>query len=443
MSDVSMAPRTLCSLGAIVWFLVLGFGSTWGPSVAARASEPPRSGPTTPLQALENDDCLMCHGEADATAENGRSIAVDASRFSESIHGAMGFDCTTCHTDLQDAELPHATPLAKVDCAMCHEAAVTSFAGSIHASARRLDTNSVAATCVDCHTAHDIRPSTDPESTTYPLKLPATCSRCHGDPDIIAKGHIAIGNVGALFNDSIHGRAISSSGLLVAANCTSCHGAHDIRKKDDPESRVFRANIPNVCATCHEGIQAQFARGAHGAALAAGDGRGPVCSDCHSAHAIQRADAGTWRLDTINECGTCHADKIKTYRDTFHGQVTSLGFVRVAKCSDCHGAHEVLPKSDPRSMVSPDRVLATCQTCHPGASAGFADYDPHADKDNRDRNPELYYAARFMHWLLIGVFGFFGLHAALWLPRSAAERRRHRAAHTTDPRPDPPKADQP
>jgi hypothetical protein len=263
------------------------------------------------------------------------------------------------------------------------------------------------------------------------LNLPATCSRCHGDPAIIAKGHIAIGNVGDRFKDSIHGRAISRSGLLVAANCTSCHGAHDIRQKSDPLSLVARANIPQTCATCHEGIQALYDRGSHGAALAAGNARAPVCTDCHSAHDIQRADAGSWKTDTVKECGTCHLDKIRTYRDTFHGQITSLGFVRTAKCSDCHGAHEVHPKSDARSTVSPDRVLATCQTCHAGATAGFAEYDPHADKDDVDRNPELYYASRFMHWLLIGVFGFFGLHAVLWLPRSAIVRRR--ARHHTPP----------
>lgn len=43
--------------------------------------------------------------------------------------------------------------------------------------------------------------------------------------------------------------------------------------------------------------------------------------------------------------------------------------------------------------------------------------------------PQLYYASRFMHWLLVGTFGFFGLHAMLWLPRSAMERRRHNRSH--------------
>jgi hypothetical protein len=423
-----MTIRALPYIGLMTWFATIGMV----PILASRTPAPPQATARTAApapadaagQTPANAECLMCHGEADAKAENGRSVAVDATRFGMSIHGTLGLECTACHTDLVGVELPHPTKLAKVNCTTCHEDAVAKFTTSIHASARRQDAASVAATCVDCHTSHDIRASSDPESSTYALKLPTTCSRCHGNADVIAKGHIAIGNVGDLFKDSIHGRAISRSGLLVAANCTSCHGAHDIRKKDDPKSPVFRANIPQVCATCHEGIHAQYARGSHGGALAKGDTRAPVCTDCHSAHAIQRADVGSWKLDTVNECGTCHLDKIKTYRDTFHGQVTSLGFVRVAKCSDCHGAHEVHPKSDARSLVAPERILTTCQSCHTNATAGFAEYDPHADKDNRARNPELYYASRFMHWLLIGVFGFFGLHAALWLPRSAAERRR-------------------
>jgi hypothetical protein len=161
----------------------------------------------------------------------------------------------------------------------------------------------------------------------------------------------------------------------------------------------------------------------HGQALAKGSAAVPVCADCHTAHGIQRADVTNWQLDVVRECGTCHEDKIRTYRDTFHGQVTSLGFVRVATCAACHGAHVIHPASDPRSMVSGENRLKTCQQCHPSATAGFAQYDPHADKDNAARNPVLYYSARLMKWLLVGVFGFFGLHTLLWLPRGLKARR--------------------
>ena len=431
-----MVPRLLLSSVVMLWAVSLGL-------VSARTSRDNSSSPApvpapavrvATSQTTANEDCLVCHEDTDLKAEaDGRSVTVDPSRYAASVHGALEMACTACHTDLEGVEMPHEAKLKKVDCSSCHEDQVHAYDVSIHASARRKDTGSVAATCVDCHGTHDMRARTDSASTTYPLNLPTTCAKCHGNADIITKGHIAAGNVAAQFVDSIHGRALSKSGLLVSANCTSCHSAHDIRQKSDPQSKVFRTNIPATCATCHEGIQAQFDRGSHGKALAGGNTKAPVCIDCHSAHQIQRADVATWRLDTVNECGTCHADKIKTYRDTFHGQVTSLGFVRVAKCADCHGAHEVHPKSDARSMVAPGKVVETCRTCHADATDAFAEYDPHADRDDYRRNPELFIASRFMHWLLIGVFGFFGLHALLWLPRSAAERRRHHTPPPADP----------
>jgi hypothetical protein len=373
--------------------------------------------------APDNDTCLACHGDPAAKTDAGRPIGLDDKAFGASIHSI--FSCVDCHADLaKTQEFPHPEKLARVNCGVCHDAAVAAYDRSIHATARRQNAASVAATCVDCHTTHAIRPARDPESQTYALNLPGTCGRCHGDPRVIQQGHIRIGNVVDLYRDSIHGKAVARSGLVVAANCTSCHGSHDIRQKTDPDSRVNRANIPSICGACHEGIQTQYAAGVHGQALAKGNGAVPVCADCHTAHGIQRADVTNWQLDVIRECGTCHADKIRTYRDTFHGQVTSLGFVRVATCASCHGAHVIHPASDPRSTVSAENRLKTCQTCHPSATEGFAQYDPHADKDNRDRNPMLYYTARFMTWLLIGVFGFFGLHTLLWLPRGFRERRK-------------------
>jgi hypothetical protein len=95
----------------------------------------------------------------------------------------------------------------------------------------------------------------------------------------------------------------------------------------------------------------------------------------------------------------------------------------VAACSDCHGAHEIYGKGNALSKVAPANVLATCRKCHPSAGENFAKYDPHADKQDAARNPTLFYAAGFMKWLLIGVFGVFGLHAALWFPRGFRERR--------------------
>jgi nitrate/TMAO reductase-like tetraheme cytochrome c subunit len=415
-----------------LWLIVALLVGATIPALAQRGGK--SAAPSAP--APDNATCLACHGDADAKRADGTSIAVDEKKFGDSIHGSLGLQCVVCHADLaKTSDFPHAEKLAKVNCAQCHADAKAAYDTSIHAAARRKSATSVAPACVDCHSAHDIRSAKDPLSSTYPLNLPATCSRCHGDAKIIKQGNIRIGNVAALYKDSIHGHAVTVSGLLVAANCTSCHGSHDIREKNDPQSKVNRANIPSTCGSCHEGIKTLYDQSAHGVARAAGNPKAPVCIDCHSAHGIQRADNANWRLDTVRECGTCHLDKIKTYRDTFHGQVTSLGFVRVATCSDCHTPHSMQKGTDPRSTIWDGNRLKTCQTCHPTATAGFAQYDPHADKSDLSANRVLFFAAGGMKWLLIGTFGFFGLHTLLWLPRSAVARRRANAQNRTAPAP--------
>ena len=231
----------------------------------------------------------------------------------------------------------------------------------------------------------------------------------------------------SLYADSIHGRALTRSGLLVAPNCADCHGSHDIRRLDNPDSRVYRSNVPATCGRCHEGVLHEFSESVHGEALGGGNPTAPACHDCHTAHDIQRAETETWQLDVIRECGTCHTESIRTYRDTFHGQVTALGFTRVATCSNCHTSHQIFPESDERSSVAPARLVSTCQTCHEGANANFVKFDPHADKENRARNPFLYFTGQFMKNLLLFVFGFFGLHTALWFVGEIRERRRANA----------------
>ena len=46
-----------------------------------------------------NDDCLACHGNADAKRANGTLVAVDAPAFASSKHGPMA--CVDRHADLE------------------------------------------------------------------------------------------------------------------------------------------------------------------------------------------------------------------------------------------------------------------------------------------------------------------------------------------------------
>src|SRR5262249_39982884 len=172
------------------------------------------------------------------------------------------------------------------------------------------------------------------------------------------------------------------------------------------------------------GVRATCAAGTQGAALKKGSAIARVCVDCHAAPAIARTDTDAWRLVVTSECGTCHERVVDSFRRTFHGKVTELGFTRVAACADCHGAHDILPAADPASTVSRARRVETCRRCHAGANARFVEYDPHPDPSDYSRGAVLWWANRF-YWVLIpGCFGFFGLHSALWYWRSKKERRR-------------------
>jgi hypothetical protein len=190
-------------------------------------------------------------------------------------------------------------------------------------------------------------------------------------------------------NDSIHGKALKGAAEVGPAALTVT--AHPPRANGQQDERAQSGR----CGSCHKPERVAL-KGMHGKLRQEGILAAPGCSDCHSAHAIQQHDKPTFQTEVIKECGNCHTDYLSTYRDTFHGQVTALGYARMATCASCHGAHDVLPASNPASKVSAQNRLGTCQKCHAGASANFASFDPHANRHDKARDPVYYYAAKFM-----------------------------------------------
>ena len=375
-----------------------------------------------------NDACLMCHSDPAAKGATGKSIGLDPKKFAASVHGEMQLPCAACHADVSADKIPH-EKVKPVDCSGCHEKPAKEYAGTVHGKARAHG-NNVAASCASCHGTHDILRSKDPASRTNHLNLEATCGACHGNDQLVKEANLPGGNVQAKYHDSIHGRDLrdAKKGMQLAVpECTDCHGAHSILPKSDEKSRTSRARIPDTCGACHQQVKSRFEKSEHGKLRQDNNLASPGCTDCHSAHGIQKHDQPNWQLEVIGTCGNCHSDYIKSFRDTFHGQVTSLGYANVATCDACHGAHQVLPAANPASKVSKENRLETCQTCHPKANENFASFDPHANRHDKARSPLLYYVGLFMDLLLLGVFAFFGLHTILWAYRSARvvlERRK-------------------
>lgn len=377
-------------------------------------------------QGMADKDCLGCHGRTNVrSSKDGRSLAVNANELAHSRHANVA--CSQCHSEVNASHLRPCDAITKsVDCAACHAEIGTVFQKSIHGVLdAKKDPN--APTCKECHGTHGVLGKTNPASTTFPTNVPKLCARCHREGEKAAVRYVGSEhNIINHYTESIHGKGLMESGLTVTAMCTSCHTAHNVRPSSDSLSSVNRANVPTMCGQCHHGIEEQFEASVHSTLVTHTDKALPVCIDCHSAHTIRRTDQTGFMLEIMNQCGRCHKAIAETYFDTYHGKVSRLGYTKTAKCYDCHGAHDILPVTDPRSHVSLQNVVTTCKKCHPGASRQFAGYLTHATHHDPAKYPYLFWTFWGMTSLLIGTFVLGGVHTLLWIPRALQRRRSKR-----------------
>lgn len=400
---------------------------------------------------MSDGECLACHDRSGPADNPGRSSkTVDHAAYRLSVHGRRLIACAQCHSGAAPSPDGRSCGTARpvVDCSICHDAEVRDYRRGIHGSLHEKgDANAPA--CVDCHGTHDIMESRLPQrdgltaairerilaAPTHRRNVPALCARCHqeGAPAAVrnpAGEHRKVEH----YRMSIHGKGLLQSGLIASANCVDCHSPHMELPPGDPASTVAPDNIVATCGQCHDGIYEQFRHSIHAPEgnprfRPAGDLDLPHCNDCHSSHSVARTDLPGFKHQIVEQCGACHQRITATYFDTYHGKVSTLGNDVAARCHDCHGSHGIRPASDPASPIHPDNIVATCARCHPGSHAGFASYLTHATHNDRERYPALYWSFLGMTALLVGVFGFFGLHLLLWLPRSLSLRRQHRSMH--------------
>jgi cytochrome b subunit of formate dehydrogenase len=391
--------------------VLLGGMFSWAVAVSG-AAEP-----------IPNDKCLECHSMDDLTKDlpdgSKMSLFVDESFLLSSVHRTN--TCASCHTDLTEEHPDNEIPAAPVNCATCHSPEAREYAASIHGMSRTMG-SSGAASCADCHGKHDMLSSRNPNSPTFKMNLERTCAKCHGNPGITQEYRMKYPDVSTLFHESIHGRALSGMGLIVAPSCNDCHGVHDIKRSVDRSSSVHKTHVADTCGKCHLGVEEIYNRSVHGLLLSSGDSRGPVCTDCHTAHEIEQPRSGHFKQVSDARCGKCHEESLRHYNDTYHGKAMALGkpnqASEVAACYDCHGHHDVLPPTSPESRLSSGNIVATCAQCHPHATVGFTQYIPHANPLDGEKFPALHVTFVFMTALLLGVFAFFGGHTLLWLGRS-------------------------
>jgi uncharacterized protein with PIN domain len=291
-------------------------------------------------QGMADRDCLECHEKENLKAKDGRSIFTNTDELTQSAHKKTA--CSQCHSGVTPSKLrPCETITQMVDCGACHTEVMSAYQKSFHGKLlAKNDPN--APSCLECHGTHNIRGKRDPKSALFPTNIPNLCAKCHREGEKAAvrykgKEHEIIDH----YVESIHGKGLIKSGLVVTAVCTDCHTSHSELPSKDPASSVNRKNIAKTCGTCHHGIEEQFEKSIHSTLISGTEKDLPACSDCHSAHKITRADSEGFKLTIMNQCGRCHQSIAKTYFETYHGKVSKLGYTKTAKCYDCHGAHDI------------------------------------------------------------------------------------------------------
>ena len=358
---------------------------------------------------------------------------------------------------------PASTP--NLECQGCHAPGKTlpylggaKFHAEPHAAydrgfhARGIQGGMKAATCVDCHARNGdlttILRASDPKSTVHRSNIAETCGRCHGDKSVM-KGSGISNRPFLSYRESVHAKALAQ-GNISAAVCTDCHKSHDILPAGDPQSPIAKANIPATCSQCHKAESAEFMQSVHGQAVARGVSRSPACTDCHGIHGItspiEQATASASVAVATDTCAGCHegvtltrefgvaSERVSSYRDSYHGLASELGSRVVANCSSCHGVHNILPSSDPKSMINANNLPQTCGQCHVGAGVNFATGKIHLTS-------ELVSAAgvqdagiigtRIVRWiylpLIVLVIGGMTVHNGLiWVRKATARKRQAR-----------------
>jgi predicted CXXCH cytochrome family protein len=275
----------------------------------------------------DNTYCLVCHSNTDSTLAfadgTTASLEIGTDTIHDSVHGASaGEDALACSDCHQNYAYPHEpvnvssqrafTIQQSLNCTTCHEDQTENLADGVHYTAL-MNGNLNAATCVDCHGAHDVQP---PDVTISAST--ESCGECHT----------------VTFNeyvDSVHGEALFNGDENVPA-CVDCHGVHGIQH---PTTALFRNRSPQLCATCHA-----------------------------DADLMEEYDITTNVFDSY--LSDFHGSTVSLFEQQDPNVATNK-----AVCYDCHGVHNITRADDSKSQVVRENLLTTCQKCHPGATSDF------------------------------------------------------------------------
>ncbi len=368
-------------------------------------------------QALARGDqlaprCTDCHGTHDILPGADKNSPVSPLR--------IPFTCGKCHQEgapVQQRRVIHQDHILE------------NFSESIHGEGLLKKGLIVAPNCASCHTAHSIRPHTDPASSIARKNIVRTCTKCHAEIELvhrkIIKGELWEKEANVLpacvdCHQPHKVRKVFYTQGMADKDCLRCHEKKDIRASDDRRSLTVNAeevarskhgkiacsqchsdvNASHVrpcetiakavdCSSCHAEVGQLFTASIHGKLSAKQDPNAPTCKECHGTHGVmgkENPGSPTFATNVPDLCARCHREGnkaavrytgeehkiIERYTESIHGKgLMKSGLTVTAMCTNCHTAHDILPRSDSLSSVNPANLPQTCGKCHHGIEDKF------------------------------------------------------------------------
>lgn len=356
--------------------------------------------------------CQTCHGSHDIIPVKDPKSRVAPIN--------IPYVCGSCHKEGAPVQLQRNIPESHI---------LENYSESMHGEGLLKKGLSVTATCASCHTAHDILPHTNPNSSIARNNIVKTCSKCHTEIELVHRKVIKgerwekEANVIPVCVDCHQphkARKVFYDQGTADADCLTCHAKKDIKSTVDGRSLYvdysdIKSSVHTLvacgqchsdintghlrpcdsisgkvdCSKCHEAIGQDYAQSIHGNLFAKNDPNAPTCYECHGTHHVLGKKDPKSPIFPTNiplSCAKCHREGekaavrytgtekniIRNYVESIHGKgLIESGLTVTATCTDCHTAHHELPHTDSTSSVYPGNIAHTCGNCHFGIEASF------------------------------------------------------------------------
>ncbi len=208
-----------------------------------------------------------------------------------------------------------------------------------------------------------------------------------------AAAAIALGVIPWLAGRLAAGGRTDTLAILFVASAAALVLSAPAARAEDPSKSAPPAHSGSTCLTCHQELDGNLleptqhwekdVHAAAGFSCVACHGGDPTSEDPEvSMSPAKGFRPAPTRLQIADFCARCHSDavfmkkynpqarvdQLTEYRTSVHGQLNAKGDPVPATCTDCHGAHGVLPVTSPNSPVYATNVPEMCARCHSDAN---------------------------------------------------------------------------